>query len=784
MAGFIGQVVRRKEDPRLITGRGTYTENLKLPGMLHAVFVRSPFAHARITRVDAAAALALPGVVRVLAGADVPELVIRDAWGVPGADVKVPPHPALAADTVRFMGEPVAVVVAESRYQAEDAAELVEVDYEPLPAVAGTKEALAPDAPQIHESVPGNRGAFWRIDEGDADAAFRDAEVVVRLSLMNNRIIPTAIEARAILASYTEFPGELTVWMTTQMPHGHRSTLARFFDLPEQKVRVIAPDVGGGFGAKGGFYPEDVLVPFLAKSLGRPVKWAQTRREDFVATIHARDHESEAELAAKRDGTLLGIRGRSYTNFGAYLSMAAAMIPTVSFTHMLGGAYRMPAVQWEVTAAYTNTMSIDAVRGAGGSMAALIIERLIDQLAREIGVDPVEIRRRNFIQPEQFPYLSATGLAYDSGDYERALDVALKAFDYDAFRQEQARLRAEGRYIGVGLASFVHCTGFAPSRLARSPSAAHLRRTGGGIGFESAEIKVMPSGKVLVAIGTSPHGQSGHTTTAQIVADIVGVPFDDIEVQSGDTATGPWGMGTFADRGAVTTGNAVRQASVKVQSKAKRIAAHLLEAAEEDIEVSVGRYGVRGSPDKGRSFAQVAAAAYGNRLPEEIEHGLHEIAMFDPTNFAFPFGTHLCAVEVDPETGDIALTRYVGVDDCGVQINPQVVEGQIHGAVVQGLGQAFWEDAQYDADGQLLTASLLDYGLPRADMVPEIETGHTETPAPENPLGVKGVGEAGTIAAIPAAVNAVLDALAPLGVTDIALPMTRERVWRAIQAAR
>jgi carbon-monoxide dehydrogenase large subunit len=780
MPTLFGTPVKRREDPRLLTGQGLFTDDVRLPGMLYAAFLRSPYAHARI-RVDATAARGQPGVVAVFTAQDLAGKVgnIPTAWLVPDADLRTPPRPALAGEVVRYVGEPVAMVVAESRGAAKDALEAIQVDYDPLPAVTDVEEAAAPGAPQLHVEAPGNLAFRWRAGSSpeETEEAFRKAEVRVFLRLRNQRLIPSAMEPRAAVAQYQSATHELTVWSTTQNPHILRVLLSGCLGLAEHRVRIVAPDVGGGFGSKIPFYPEEALVAHASRVLGRPVKWTEERSETFRTTIHGRDHVQELELAGQRDGTILAVRAKVKANLGAYLSTAAPGVPTYLFGLILPGPYRIPVVRVEVDGVLSNTTPVDAYRGAGRPEATFAMERLVDLFARRIGADPAEVRRRNFLSPESFPYTTPTGLTYDSGRYEEALRLALEAVDYPSLRRRQEELRREGRYLGIGLSSYVEVCGLGPSQ------AAGAMGFQGGL-WESATVRVHPTGKVTVFTGASPHGQGEETTFAQIVADELGVALEDVEVVHGDTAQVSMGWGTYGSRTTPVGGSAVVLAARKVREKARRLAAHLLEAAPEDVEFFEGSFRVRGVPSRSMGFAEVALQAHlAWKLPPGMEPGLEESSNYDPENFVFPFGTHVCVVEVRPDTGQVQLVRYVAVDDCGRVINPMVVEGQVHGGVVQGIGQALWEGAVYGEDGQLLTGSFLDYALPKASWLVPMETLRTETPSPVNPLGMKGVGETGTIAATPAVVNAVLDALAPWGVENLDMPLTPEKVWRAVRAA-
>jgi carbon-monoxide dehydrogenase large subunit len=773
----IGQALRRREDARLVVGRGQFTDDLQLPGMCYAAILRSPHAHARIVNIDTTAAAAQPGVVAVYTGDDVRRRTtpIPTAWIPPGADLKTTPHWALAIDTVRYVGDGVAMVVAESREAARDALDLIAVEYEPLPAVVGQVEAMAEGAPRVHEDVPGNVAFHWTVGN-DPDPEFQSAPVVVRQSFVQQRLIPNPMETRAALAQYDAATGTLTVWLTSQNPHIHRFLLSGILGIPEHRLRVVAPDVGGGFGSKIACYPDEVLTAFAARELGRPVKWTEQRSEHFLVTTHGRDHVQEVELAGTRDGEIRAIRVKAIANLGAYLSTAAPGVPTILFGLIVTGAYRIPRASCEVYGVYTNTTPTDAYRGAGRPEATYLIERMVDLYAREIGMDPVEVRRKNLVSRDEFPYVNAFGITYDSGDYHQALAKALELLDYEGFRREQDALRAQGIYRGVGFSTYVEMCGLGPSQVA------------GAVGFqgglwESATVRVHPSGKVTVFTGASPHGQGEETTFAQIVADKLGVPVDDIDIVHGDTDRVVMGWGTYGSRTLAVGGNALAVATDRVIEKARRVAAHLLEVAPEDVEFAEGRYHVKGLPDRAVPFQTAALHAHlAWNLPAGLEPGLEASAFYDPTNFTYPFGCHVAVVDVDGDTGDVSLVRYIAVDDCGRQINPRIVEGQVHGGVAQGVGQALWEGAVYDANGQLLTASFMDYAMPKARFFPRIETASTVTPAPHTPLGVKGVGETGTIAATPAVVNAVMDALAPLGITHLDMPLKPEKIWRAIRA--
>ena len=768
--------IRRREDPRLISGRATYTDDITLPGTVYAAILRSPHAHARIRRVNTSRAARAEGVVAVYTGADLEGVIgpIPCAWMIPNSDIKGVAHPAIARDVVRYVGDAVAVVVAESRHQAQDALELIEVDYEPLTPVIDPQQALQEGAPQLHGDAPNNQAFHWVAAGGDVEEAFRNPEVVVRERIVQQRLIPNAMEPRAALAQWVGVTGELTLWSTTQNPHIVRLLLSSVAGLPEHKIRVIAPEVGGGFGSKIAFYADEAITVFCAMKLGRPVKWTETRSENYQATTHGRDHIEEVELAATTDGKITGIRGRVYAGMGAYLSTAAPGIPTILHGLMYSGPYTIPAISCEVFGSFTNTTPVDAYRGAGRPEATFLLERLVDKLAAAVSVDPVEVRRRNLIPKFEDGYDVAIGLNYDSGDYRGTLDIALREAGYYQVRQQQTQLRQEGRYLGIGVTTYVEMCGLGPSQVAGAVG------FGGGL-WESAIVRFHPSGKVNVMIGTSPHGQGEETTFAQVISDELGVPVDDIEVLHGDTDNTPMGWGTYGSRTTAVSGAAVALSARKIKDKARELAAHLLEASADDLEYSDGRFFVRGSPDRAQSIQDIALMAnVAWNMPQGMEPGLEATTFYDPPNFTYPFGAHVALVEVDVNRGTIDLKRYIAVDDCGLQINPMIVEGQVHGGVVQGVGQALWEGAVYDENGQLLTGSMLDYALPRADVLPDLEVHSTSTPSPHHPLGVKGVGETGAIASTVTVYNAVIDALKPLGVQSIEMPLTPERVWRAI----
>jgi carbon-monoxide dehydrogenase large subunit len=783
-APLVGQSVKRKEDPRLITGRGRYLDDITLPHMAHAAILRSPHAHARIVSIDAERAKELPGVLAVYTGADMKDSAnpLPCAYPAAGVENHLPPHRALAVDNVRYVGDGVALIVAADPYIAHDALDLIDVQYEVLPAVVDAEKAIAAGAPQLHEEAPNNICMHWTAGNKDrTDAAFADAEVVVRHRIHNQRLIANPIETRGTLASYDPGTGDLTIWTTSQNPHVHKILLAAFvLGLPEHKVRVIAPEVGGGFGSKIFLYPDQVAVPWASKQLGRPIKFVETRSENYLASNQGRDHTQELELAARRDGTILGLRVRSLANLGAYLSTVAPGVPTTLFGRMVSGPYRIPAIAVEVIGVFTNTSLVDAYRGAGRPEATFLLERLVDLLADEIGMDPAEVRRKNFIPPDAFPYTPADLglLPYDSGNYEPALNKALEIVGYQQLRGEQEAARASGRLLGIGMSSYVEICGLAPS--------AWMQSQGWGAPlYESSQIRVLATGKVIATTGSSSHGQGHETTFAQIVADQFGIGLDDVEVLHGDTHGQPFGLGTYGSRSLAVGGTALVHSAQKVKEKIAAIGAHLLEVAPEDVEFAGGAVQVKGAPGRSKSFGEIAMAAWMvTSLPPGMEGGLEATSFYDPPNCTFPFGTHVCVVEIDPDTGWVKILRYVAVDDVGPVINPMIVDGQLHGGIAQGIGQALFEGAEYSEDGQLLTGSMMDYCVPKADSLPTFEMARTVTPSPVSAFGAKGAGEAGTIASTPAVVNAVVDALSHLGIRDLQMPLTPRRIWHAIQQAQ
>ena len=773
MPKLVGQSFKRVEDPRLITGEGRYVDDVQLPRMCYAAILRSPYAHARIRHIDVSKALQTPGVVTVITGKDIlGKIGPLPCAAHPVPEMKMPTHYALAVNKVYFVGHPVAVVVAEDRYLARDALDLIEVDYEELPPVTDPQKALQPDAPIIHEDLGTNLAFEWKIEGGDVDAAFAQAEVIVRQDFVNQRLIPVPMEPRCVLAEWDAGNRLLTIWTSTQIPHLVRSLVAGMLNLPENHVRVIAPDVGGGFGQKLQVYVEEALMGYLAMTLDRPVKWTETRRENFMASIQGRDQIGVMELALKRDGTILGLRYDVIADMGAYYQLLTPAIPTLTGL-MLCGAYKIPAVRMTKKAVFTNKMCTDAYRGAGRPEATFLLERMMDLAAKELGMDPAEIRRKNFIPPNAFPYTTPHGITYDSGNYEAALNRALELVEYEKWRKEQQEARKQGRYIGIGISSYVEICGMGPSKA--MPAG----------GWESATVRVEPSGKVIVLTGAHPHGQGEETSFTQIVAEELGVAPEDVMVIHGDTEKVQYGIGIFGSRGLAVGGTAVYMAAQRVKEKARKIAAFLLNVSEAEVEARDGTFVKRNDPSKFVTWQQIAQAAYDPKnYPPDMEPGLVATAFYEPSNFTFPSGTHICVCEVDIETGEVKILRYVAVDDCGKVVNPLLVEGQIIGGIVQAFGQAMMERCVYDENGQLLTGELLDYAIPKAHNAPKIVVDRVETPSPVNPLGAKGVGEAGTIGATPAFINAVCDALEPLGIRHIDMPLTPARVWHAIQKAQ
>jgi carbon-monoxide dehydrogenase large subunit len=778
----IGVAVKRKEDARFLTGKGTYTDDIVRPGQLHAYVLRSPFAHARIVSIDAGAARSSPGVVAIYTGED---LAAAKVGGVPcgwqitnkdGSKMKEPAHPVLGIGKVRHVGDPVALVVAETKAQARAAALAIAVEYDELPAVISMPQAIAGGAAAVHDDAPDNTCFDWAIgDAAAADAAFARAAHVTRLELTNNRLVPNAMEPRAANAEYDRATGDTTLYTTSQNPHLIRLLLGAFvLGIPEHKLRVVAPDVGGGFGSKIFHYAEEVLVTFAARQLGRPVKWTAERSESFMSDAHGRDHVTRAELAIDADGRFIGLRVKTLANMGAYLSTFAPAVPTWLHGTLMSGCYTTPAIYCEVRAVFTNTVPVDAYRGAGRPEATFVVERLVDTAARELQVDPAELRRKNFIR--SFPYATPVGLTYDSGDYEPTLDLALKEADYAGFAKRRDEARSRGKLRGIGMATYVEACGIAPSALVGALGAR------AGL-YEAGQIRIHPTGSVTLFTGTHSHGQGHETTFAQLISTTLGVPFEQIEVVHGDSSKIPFGMGTYGSRSIAVGGSALVKAADKIIAKGKKIAAHLLEAAETDIEFKDGKFTVAGT-DRAKSLGEIALAAYvpHNYPIETVEPGLDETAFYDPKNFTYPAGCHVCEVEIDPETGVVEVKRFTVSDDVGTIINPMIVDGQIHGGVAQGIGQALYEGCVYDeGSGQLMTGSFMSYQMPRAADLPFFNVGLHVTACTHNPIGVKGCGEVGSIGAPAAVINAIVDALAHLGIKHVEMPATPERVWKTIQ---
>ena len=779
--GLIGAALKRKEDARFLTGRGRYTDDINLPGQLFAHLLRSPVAHADLGSVDTGAAESAPGVRAVFTGPD-----MADVGGIPtgwlihskdGSPMVEPAHPAMAIGKVRHVGEIVAIVVAETRDQAREAAALIDIDYRELPAAASLEAARADGAPLVWDDAEGNLCYDWEVgDRGAAEDAITGAAHVVSIDVVNQRLVPNAIEPRAAIANFDPTSDEYTLYTTSQNPHLTRLLLGAFvLGLPEHKLRVIAPDVGGGFGSKIPHYAEEAILTWTAGRLGRPVKWTSDRSEAFVSDTQGRDHISTATLGLDEDGKFVGLKVSTQANLGAYLSTFATCVPTYLYGILFAGPYTTPAIYVEVEGVFTNTVPVDALRGAGRPEATYLLERLVDKAAAATGIDRVDIRRRNFIR--EFPYQTPVALQYDQGDYDATLDLALSAADWDGFEARRNEAAGRGKLRGIGISTFIEACGIAPSAVVGSLGAR------AGL-YESGSVRVHPTGSVSVFTGSHSHGQGHETTFAQIVAEMLGVDFNAVDVVHGDTNSIPFGMGTYGSRSLAVGGSAIYKAVEKVIAKGKKIAAHLLEASEEDIEFADGNFTVAGT-DRSKSIGEVALTAYvPHNYPEGLEPGLEETAFYDPLNFTFPAGTHIAEVEVDPETGQVELVNVTGADDVGRIINPMIVNGQLHGGLAHGIGQALLEHCEYDAEGQLVTGSYMNYTMPRAGDLPSFNINHNTTHCTHNPLGAKGVGEVGSIGVPPAVINAVVDALGPLGVTHIEMPATSERVWQAIQAAQ
>jgi len=776
----IGVSVKRKEDIRFITGKGHYVDDINRPGQAYAYFLRSPHAHATIDKIDASAALKAPGVVAILTGEDIAADKVGGlicGWMIhskDGSPMKAGAHPALAQGKVRYVGDHVAVVIADTLAQARDAAEKITVEYGELPAAVDTATAANPGQPQIHDAAPNNTVFNWHVgDKASTDAAFAKAAHVTKLDLVNNRLIPNAIEPRAAVGEYDSGTDTITLYTTSQNPHVARLVLSAFIGLaPEHKLRVIAPDVGGGFGSKIFIYAEETVCAWAAKKIDRPVKWTAERTESFLSDAHGRDHVTHAELALDAQGKITGLRVHTIANLGAYMSTFSSSIPTYLYATLLSGQYDIPAHQCQVHRVYTKTPPVEAYRGAGRPEACFLVERIVEKAARETGRDSAEFRRQNFVKT--FPHQTPVILAYDVGDYSKALDKALELADYKGVAQRKAASAAKGMLRGVGFSAYIEACGLAPS--------AAVGSLGAGVGlWESAEVRVNPIGTVEILTGSHSHGQGHETTFAQLVSSRLGIPIDNISIVHGDTDKVQFGMGTYGSRSGAVGMAAISKALDKIETKAKKVAGHVLEASEQDIEFKDGKFSVKGT-DKSIDFGSVALNAYTAHKfnGQELEPGLKETAFWDPTNFTFPAGVHICELEIDPQTGVVTIDRWTAVDDFGKLINPMIVEGQVHGGIAQGVGQALMEAAHYDGDGQLLTASYMDYCMPRADNLPSFKVDTVETPCPSNPLGIKGCGEAGAIASPPAVINAITDAL---GHEDVSMPATPQVVWRAAQKA-
>jgi len=790
MGQYIGQSVKRVEDQRFITGKGQYTDDITLPGMTYATFIRSPLAHANIKKIDLSAAKNAPGYVASYVGGDIPEAIagVPCGWQVDfknGDTMKEPPHPLLARTKALHVGDGVAVVIAETQAQAKDAAAMVEVEYEELPAVTDISEALKDGAPQLHDGVPNNKIFEWELGSGlDAvDSALASASHVTKLDIVNQRLIPNAIEPRCAIGDYDDSRDYHTLYTSSQNPHVIRLLMSAFvLGLPEHKVRVVAPDVGGGFGSKIFHYAEEALMVWVAKQIKRPVKWTAERTESFLSDGQGRDHKTKAQMGFDSDGKMVALKVETDANLGAYLSTFSTAVPTYLHGTLMQGLYTTPAVHITVNAGVTNTAAVDAYRGAGRPEATYVIERLVETAAAEMGVDPAELRLKNFIPPfdgsdAEPGYQTQVALQYDSGNYEGVLNRLLEMSDYENLKKERETARANGKLMGIGFSTYIEACGIAPSAVVGSLGAR------AGL-FEAANIRVEPTGSVTLFTGSHSHGQGHETTFAQLIADDLGIPLENVEVVHGDTGKVPFGMGTYGSRSLAVGGSAIVKSLEKIKEKGTKIAAHLLEASAEDLDFADGKWTVKGT-DKSVAFGDVSLTAYvPHNYPEGLEPGLDETSFYDPVNFTYPFGAHMAVVEVDPDTGKVDLKRFIACDDVGNVVNPMIVDGQIHGGVAQGIGQALLEGAVYDESGQLNTASYLDYALPRADDLPSFELDRTVTPCLHNPLGAKGCGEAGTIGSTPAVVNAVVDALRPMGVTDLEMPLSPQRVWAAMQQAK
>jgi len=759
--------MKRVEDPRLIKGIATYVDDLKMHGLLHAVILRSPYAHARILGIKTGAAQAFPGVVGVFIGADVNDKCGLLPCASPMPDQKAPKYTVLASDRVYFVGHPLAIVVATDRFIARDALDLIEVDYDPLPVVVNPEKALEKDSPLTHPDLGSNVAFTWSIANGDLAGVFKKADRVLKQRMVHQRLTPMAIEPRGCVASYHAGEGTLTLWTSTQIPHLVRTLLPGMIGVAENKIRIVAPEVGGGFGSKLNLYVEEALCSHLAMRLGAPVKWIESRRENASATIHGRDQIGDYDVAIKKDGTVLAIKARTIADIGSYLQLLTPAIPTLTGL-MLGGCYKLKAVRMDVTGVFTNKMSTDAYRGAGRPEATYAIERIMDLVAAELGLDPVAVRLKNFPKPNEFPFCTATGLTYDSGNYQGALKKAQELAEWDKLIKQRKAARSEGKLFGIGVSTYVEICALGPSKMMAAG------------GWEWGCVRIEMSGKVTVITGATPHGQGQETSFAQIIADRLGVPIEDIVVLRGDTNIAHYGRDTYGSRATVIGGTALIMCADKIIAKAQRLAAHLLGSPVKQVEFRQGIFSVKGKK-KSVGWKELAAEAYvAKNIPPDFEPGLEASSFYEPKNCTFPFGTHIVAVEVDRDTGEVQFVKYVAVDDCGPQINPLLVEGQVQGGIAHSLGQVLFEQTVYDENGQLLTGEFMDYAMPRAKNIPEYVMGSTVTPSPTNPLGIKGVGEAGTIGATPAIANAVMDALSPLGIRHLDLPLTPEKIWQAI----
>ena len=781
----IGKSIRRKEDHRFLTGKGNYVDDIKRPGMTYGYILRSQVAHAKITKIDTTAAEAMEGVLNIFTHKDVTEAKLGGlpcGWGITGkggTPMVEPAHPILV-ETIRHVGDSILMVVAETREQAKAAAQAVVVDYDMLPVVASIEAARKPGAPQVWEQAPGNLCFDWEIgDRAAADAGFAKADTIVEIEITNNRLVPNAMEPRAAIGEYDSGTGDYTLWTTSQNPHVIRLLMAAYtVFIPEHKLRIIAPDVGGGFGSKIFHYGEEALITWAAAKVGRPIKWTSDRSEAFVTDAHGRDHVSKGRVALSKDGEFLAMDFDTAANLGAYLSTFAASVPTYLYAPLLAGVYKTPAVHVNVKSYFTNTTVVDAYRGAGRPEATYLLERLVDKAARELGMSPVELRRKNMITADMFPYQTPIAFQYDTGNFQATLELALEKNDYKNFDKRREESKKNGKLRGIGFSTYVEACGIAPSAVAGSLGAR------AGL-YEQATIRVNPTGSVSLFTGTHSHGQGHETTFAQIVSDYLGIPMESIDHPHGDTAKIAFGMGTYGSRSLPVGGSAIYKALQKVIAKGKKIAAHLMEADAADIEFKDGKFTVKGT-DKVKMFGEIAFAAYvpHNYPLETLEPGLEEQAYYDPLNFTFPGGTHIVEVEVDPDTGVVKVMSVTAADDVGVIINPMIVEGQLQGGLAQGIGQALLEEAAYDEDGQLVTASFMNYTMPRAGDFPFFDVMNHTTACTHNPLGVKGVGECGAIGVPPAVINAVINALEPLGVTDMSMPASPQKVWRAIQDAK